>query len=142
MKIERLTAEQLQEAKSLLRKNNLPVDDLNTETQLFGIYDKEPLVGIAGVEMYGTHALVRSVCVAEAYRNQGMAELLTEHIELQAKKNGATALYLLTTTAENYFKRKGYIKIDRAVVPQTIMQTTEFSTVCPSTATVMMKNLL
>ena len=142
MKIERLITEQLPDAKSLLQKNNLPIEDINANTHLFGTYDGDTLVGMAGVELYGNHALVRSVCVEETYRSKGMAELLTAQIENYAKQNGADSLYLLTTTAENYFKRKGFIKTDRNEIPQAIMQTSEFSTVCPSSATVMMKNLL
>lgn len=142
MKIERLTTEQLHEAKNLLQKNNLPIEDIHTNTHLFGTYDNATLVGIAGVELQGAQGLIRSVCVDESYRSKGMAELLTEHIEQYAKQNGADTLYLLTTTAENYFKRKGFIKIERTSVPQAIRQTSEFSSVCPSSATVMMKNLL
>ena len=142
MKIERLIPEQLPDAKSLLQKNNLPTEDINPNTHLFGTYDGDKLVGMAGLELYGNHALVRSVCVEQSYRSKGMAELLTAHIENYAKQNGADSLYLLTTTAENYFKRKGFIKTNRSEVPQAIMQTSEFSTVCPSSATVMMKNLL
>ena len=141
MKIEALTAGQLEQAKALLRKNNLPVQDLDVHTHLFGTYEGEVLVGVAGLELLGESALVRSVCVAETYRSKGMAELLTEHIEKFATKNGAHTLYLLTTTAENYFKRKGYIKIDRNSVPQNINDTTEFSSVCPSSATAMKKVL-
>lgn len=142
MKIEKLTLGQLEEAKHLLQQNNLPTEDITAETNLFGTYDDKTLVGVAGVELHGTFALVRSVCVEERYRSKGMAELLTGHIEQYAKLKGADVLYLLTTTAENYFKRKGFIKIERQTVPDAIMQTSEFSSVCPSTAAVMKKNLL
>ncbi|MGV3658395.1 MAG: arsenic resistance N-acetyltransferase ArsN2 [Chitinophagaceae bacterium] len=142
MKIAKLTPEQMPQAMSLLQKNNLPTEDLNEETRLFGTYEDEELVGIAGVELYGEDALIRSVCVDEAYRSKGMAELLTEHIEQYAKRKGAGMLYLLTTTAENYFKRKGFVKVNRQDVPEAVQQSSEFSSVCPSTAAVLKKELV
>ena len=141
MKIEAITPDKLDEAKNLLQKNNLPTEDLNERTHLFGTYEEDNLVGVGGVELYGSDALIRSICVDEAYRSQGMAEILTEHIEQYAKKNGADCLYLLTTTAENYFKRKGFVKIERDSVPQNIQQSSEFSAMCPASAAVMKKNL-
>lgn len=141
MKIETLTVVQIEEAKNLLQKNGLPAEDINGDTYLFGTYDNDTLIGVAGLELYGNTALVRSVCVEEAYRSKGMAEILTEHLEHFAKKKGAHTLYLLTTTAENYFKRKGFIKIDRGAVPPPLSQSSEFSTVCPSSAIAMKKDL-
>lgn len=141
MKIEKLTPEQMPEAMSLLQKNNLPTEDLNGQAKLFGTYEDDALIGVAGIELYGENALIRSVCVDEEYRSQGMAEILTEHIEQYAKNKGACHLFLLTTTAENYFKRKGFVKVDRNEVPQNVQLSTEFSSVCPSSAAVLKKDL-
>lgn len=141
MKIEKLTPEQLPEAVSLLQRNNLPTEDLNGQARLFGTYEDDELIGVAGIELYGENALIRSVCVDEAYRSQGMAEILTEHIEQYAKTKGACNLFLLTTTAENYFKRKGFVKVDRNEVPQNVQLSTEFSSVCPTSAAVLKKDL-
>jgi len=141
MKIENLSPEQMPEAMSLLQQNNLPVEDLTEATQLFGTYEDGRLIGIAGIELYGENALIRSVCVDEPYRSQGMAEILTEHIEQYAKSKGACNLFLLTTTAENYFKRKGFVKINRNEVPQNVQASTEFSSICPTSAAVLKKDL-
>ncbi len=142
MKIEKLSPNQMPHAMSLLQKNNLPTEDLNDETSLFGTFENDELIGIAGVELYGENALIRSVCVDETYRSKGMAEILTEHIEQYAKRKGAGTLYLLTTTAENYFKRKGFVKVNRQEVPEAVKQSSEFSTVCPSIAAVLKKDLV
>lgn len=141
MKIEKLLEAKIPEAIGLLQKNNLPTADLNGDTKLFGTYEDGELIGMAGIELYGADALLRSVCVDEAYRSKGMAEILTEHIEQYAKQEGAHTMYLLTTTAENYFKRKGFVKVDRNNVPQAIKQSSEFSSVCPSSAVVLKKEL-
>lgn len=142
MKIENLTGKQLEQAKDLLRKNNLPTDDIGDNTRLFGTAEDGVLVGVAGLELYGQDALVRSVCVDERFRRQGMAELLTEHLEQFAKRQGVNTLYLLTTTAEYYFKRKGFSKVNRESVPDVIKHTSEFSSVCPTSAAVLQKALL
>jgi amino-acid N-acetyltransferase len=48
-------------------------------------------------------------------------------------------LYLLTTTAREFFAGRGYRAIDRADAPERIRGTTEFSDLCPASATAMVK---
>ena len=141
MKIQKLNPEQVNDAIKLLQQNNLPVDDLPGDIRLFGIYEGDTLIGVSGIELYGHSALLRSLCVDTPYRSQGMAEILTEHLEQFAKKKGAQELYLLTTTAENYFKRKGFVKIDRSDVPPAMHQCSELSQDCPAPPAVLKKNL-
>jgi SAM-dependent methyltransferase len=50
---------------------------------------------------------------------------------------GLQDLYLLTTTAADYFRRFGFEVIERAEVPAAVQQSCEFASICPSTATVM-----
>jgi len=58
-----------------------------------------------------------------------------------AKGKGINTFYLLTTTAEDFFKKQSWNVTDRVQVPEEISQTTEFLSVCPSTATCMMYRL-
>ena len=51
------------------------------------------------------------------------------------------ALYLLTTTAERYFPKFGFERIERAEVPLSVQTSIEFTSACPSSATVMRKQL-
>jgi amino-acid N-acetyltransferase len=51
------------------------------------------------------------------------------------------AIYLLTTTAERYFPRFGFERIERADVPPTVQTSIEFTSACPASATVMRKSL-
>jgi amino-acid N-acetyltransferase len=54
-----------------------------------------------------------------------------------AEKKKFRALYLLTTTAENYFPAFGFTAIPRDSVPDEIQTTSEFKDICPSSAIVM-----
>jgi amino-acid N-acetyltransferase len=50
-------------------------------------------------------------------------------------------LYLITTTAKDFFNRQGYCIIQREKSPEAIKETAEFSSLCPSTAVVMKKQI-
>jgi amino-acid N-acetyltransferase len=51
------------------------------------------------------------------------------------------AIYLLTTTAERYFPKFGFERIQRADIPPAVQTSIEFTSACPSSATVMRKSL-
>lgn len=126
---------------SLLQQNNLPTEDITQHTRLFTFYDDGMLTGIVGVEIKGEDGLLRSLCVSEHRRTGGSGTALVEYIENYARQQGVKHLYLLTTTAAPFFANRGYETIDRSTVPGTIKETSEFASVCPSSATVMKKNL-
>jgi amino-acid N-acetyltransferase len=54
---------------------------------------------------------------------------------------GVPAVFLLTTTAEHYFPKFGFAHIGRQDVPTSVQTSLEFTTACPSSATVMRKLL-
>lgn len=67
--------------------------------------------------------------------------MLLQLLEQTATNSGVTTMYLLTETAEKYFNKKNYQVITRNEVPQALFQSSEFSHVCPVSATVMKKDL-
>lgn len=67
----------------------------------------------AGLETYGFHALLRSVAVHPHYRNRGLATLLVTRLVDQTRQDRLHAVYLLTTSAEAYFRRLGFETIPR-----------------------------
>lgn len=101
----------------------------------------DAVVGVAGVELYGPAALLRSVAVDPAWRGTGLGRLLTEHALQEAEAAGARDIYLLTTTAERYFPRIGFACISREVVPQAVTASVEFREACPASAVVMHRAL-
>lgn len=102
--------------------------------------DAEP-VGVAALEVQCDHALLRSVAVRPEWRRHGVASRLVRHAIDRAEARGIHALYLLTVTAEHYFPRFGFHRVERAQVPAEIAETVEFTSACPATAIAMVKTL-
>ncbi|MFN8356868.1 MAG: arsenic resistance N-acetyltransferase ArsN2 [Spirosomataceae bacterium] len=126
----------------VLTKAQLPTQDLPKGTPHFLVAkDKDTVVGTAGVEIHGFYALLRSVAVEEAFQNQGIAKQLTKAAIKEAIKQDVCEIYLITTSAEQYFKKQGFEQVERSDVPPEIAQTSQFSDVCPSSAVVMRKLL-
>lgn len=99
------------------------------------------IVGVVGLEQKGNVGLLRSLAVAKAYRRQGLAIQLVTKIEEYARSKKVATLYLLTLTAEDFFKKRGYQKADRKSAPPVLQETTEFKSLCPETAVCMKKHL-
>lgn len=126
---------------ALLKKNNLPTEDLTDTSRLFALVKENEVTGVIGIEIVGKHGLLRSLCVTEESRKNGSGQELVSFIENFARQQGVMDLYLLTTTAENFFGKRQYKKIDRESTPEQIRQSKEFSSICPSSAVVMVKHL-
>jgi amino-acid N-acetyltransferase len=127
---------------ALIVQNGLPVDGLRAhlETTLVAREDGR-IVGTAALELYADGTLLRSVAVAADKQRQGLGHELTEAAIRLAHDRGARSIYLLTTTAEQFFPKFGFERIPRADVPLTVQASVEFTSACPSSATVMRKVL-
>ncbi len=127
----------------LLTEEHLPTTDLAARLDYFFVVtDNGKVIAAIGLEQYIDCGLLRSMAVNKAYRNRHIAALLVKSIETLAKDSGVACMYLLTETATAYFERKGYEKINREEVPEAIKASSEFSSVCPFSATVMKKQLV
>jgi N-acetylglutamate synthase-like GNAT family acetyltransferase len=126
----------------LLRASGLPIDGLvdHLNTALVARYGAA-IVGCAAVEIYADGALLRSVAVAPAARGHGVGERLTEAAIALARSLRTPAVYLLTTTAESYFPRFGFVRSTRDLIPTGVQQSVEFRSACPASAIVMRKVL-
>lgn len=125
---------------ALLIAAKLPVDDLPVGLDNFVVAIlSDEVVGVAGLEIYGSYGLLRSLAVNTDQRSKGIAGRLLLRIEELAALKTLKEVYLLTETAPEYFNRKGYGKITRADVPAEVQQSSEFSHVCPQSAIVMKK---
>jgi amino-acid N-acetyltransferase len=99
--------------------------------------DDGRVVGVAGLEIHGEDGLLRSVAVDADYRGQGIAASLVEAAVQRAKRVNLRAVYLLTTTARDYFARHAFTDCPREEAPAAIRESWEFRTGCPSTAAFM-----
>ena len=125
-----------------LKTNNLPIEDISETTDLFVLMDDNKVSGTIAIEYSGTEGLLRSLSVSEEQRNNGLGIQLVNYIENYALQNGVQNLYLLTTTAEIFFERRAYEVVERNEVPLFIQNTSEFNSVCPTSAIIMKKRLL
>ncbi|WP_344760887.1 arsenic resistance N-acetyltransferase ArsN2, partial [Luteimonas lutimaris] len=130
-------------AEALLAANALPISDLqgNSIVALFGYVADNQLRGIVGLEMYGPAALLRSLAVQDTGRGVGLGAALVAHAEQFAAQQGVGTLYLLTTTATDFFERRGYSHVARDAAPASIAATSQFSDLCPSSSAFMAKSV-
>jgi len=127
----------------LLAESGLPVEDLGAD-RLEGFLvaeDGDDIIGLIGLEVFGTTGLLRSLVVAKDARRAGLGGKLVGSLEAAAQTAGINELWLLTIDAAEFFERQGFEIVDREIVPDTIRQTDEFGTLCPDTACLMMKAL-
>ena len=127
----------------LLAECGLPTRDL-TEAHFplfLGCGDEGLPDGVAGLELHGDDALLRSLAVARRHRGKGCGRALALGVEALARRHGAGRLYLLTETAQPFFHALGFRDVAREAVPATVRASEEFSSLCPASATVMMKVL-
>jgi amino-acid N-acetyltransferase len=134
----------LSTVKQLLSESSLPIEDITAQhlQHFFGCGSGLKLEGLVGLELYGEVALLRSLAVASSRRGSGVGSALVDHAERHARDQGVQALYLLTTTAEKFFLRRGYTRIPREAAPATIQGTKEFSGICPASSAFMVKQLV
>ena len=107
---------------------------INHEDGFFVARDGARIVGVVGIQVYGTDALLRSLVVHPDFRGRGLARKLCRNIVLFAREQGVRHLYLLTTTIEPLCVKWGFRRIDRKDVPEAIKNTAEFKGLCPRTA--------
>ena len=95
--------------KQLLSESSLPISDITAQhlQDFFGYGSGPELEGVIGLELFGEAALLRSLAVASSRRNSGLGSRLVAHAERHAREQGVQALFLLTTTAEKFFLRRG-----------------------------------
>lgn len=138
--VRRATAADLDRVESLLTANDLPTAGLRDARVFVATADGE-LRGAGGVELHGTAGLLRSLVVPAPHRGEGHGTALCEALEAAARAAGVETLYLLTTTAADFFARRGYEAVPREDAPPRIRGTAEFADLCPASATCMRASL-
>jgi len=133
----------LTSVQTLLREAQLPASDLTAAhlEHFIACGSDKALDGVVGLEVYPPHALLRSLAVASAKRGNGLGQALLAEAERYAQERGAREIYLLTTSAESFFRLAHYARVERDHVPQAIRGTTQFASLCPASAALMRKTL-
>jgi len=122
----------------LLAASRLPLEGARQHLDSFIVAEQhDRLLGCIGLEQYGDAGLLRSCAVAQTHRGTGIGALLTRALIDGARRAGVRQLVLLTTTAENYFARFGFVQISRDAIPAALQDSAEFRGACPASATAM-----
>jgi amino-acid N-acetyltransferase len=138
------SAQDFDEVIALLHAAALPVEDLEQSSMAHFLVARDrsgKVIGTIGVERYGRAALLRSLVVAPACRNRDLGTQLVAELEARCRSRAIADLFLLTTTARDFFARRGYKEIGREDVPGALRAASEFTRLCPDSAACMTKSL-
>ena len=129
----------------LLQERNLPLDGAEQHLASFLVATEEgkgAVVGAVGLERYGDIGLLRSLAVAENLGKHGVGTALVHALIEQARGSGMRALFLLTTTAADWFPRFGFISVRREDLPASLAASDELRGACPASAVAMRLSLV
>jgi amino-acid N-acetyltransferase len=140
--LEPATPTDLDRVERLLAANDLPTADIRADAPQFYVawVDGDP-VGVGGLELHGDAGLLRSVVVADPHRGRGFGTAICAALEACAEQADVETLYLLTTTATDFFGNRGYAVVDRTAVPERLRSSRQFADLCPDSATCLRKSL-
>jgi amino-acid N-acetyltransferase len=131
-------AEDVDAIKRLLTQNQLPIAGVDDHWKTFIVArDGERIVACGGSEAYQVAALLRSIAVEPEYRKHGLGRRLVRQLLDRLASRGLREFYLLTTTAEEYFRKRGFKTIDRDEVHPQLLSSREFQDACPDSAVCM-----
>lgn len=129
--------------RALLERSGLPTGDLGTARAEFVTASHDArLVGAGALEHFGAAALLRSVAIEPEWRGLGVGRRIVTALEERARSAGIGELILLTLTARDFFARAGYGMRDRATLPQAVLDSAEFRSLCPASAICMAKRTI
>lgn len=143
MTIQPAQSSELPAIQDLLRSVELPHEDLTPArlNHFLVAREEDRLSGVVGLEPTPDGALLRSLAVAPDARQEGLGSRLVKAVEERVRDAGLRRLYLLTTTAADYFRARGYTEIERDTLPEPIQETDEAAQLCPASAICMQKTL-
>ncbi len=132
------TAADVETIKALLVANDLPTAGVDDHWKTFLVArDGDSVVACGGAEAYQFAALIRSIAVKPEHRKNGLGRRIVRQLLDRLASRGLREFYLLTTTAEEYFKKRGFKTIDRDEVHPQLLSSRELQDACPESAVCM-----
>jgi amino-acid N-acetyltransferase len=126
----------------LLTDSGLPLDGVRDQIDRFIVAEENgAIAGCAALERYGEIALLRSVAVDSRFRGRRFGERLVSQMIAIARRDRIESLFLLTTTAAEWFPRFGFRSIVRDLAPADLSESSEFRGACPASAVLMTLDL-
>jgi len=128
--------------RAALAQAGLPIDDLDAaRPACFALVDDAGPIAYGGIAGTGTDRLLRSIVVPDMARRAGIGSRIVALLEAEARRGGADRLWLLTDEAAGFFARMGWRPADRATAPDAIRGSRQFASICPASATLMVRDL-
>jgi N-acetylglutamate synthase-like GNAT family acetyltransferase len=129
-------------ARALLAANALPLEGFPDHPGTVWVAATgDRVVGVVALELYPDGALLRSLAVQQHVRGQRLGAQLVAAALDDVRRRDLAVVYLLTTTAETYFARLGFTVVARDAVPDSLLDSIEFRSACPASATAMVTRL-
>ncbi len=129
--------------KGILVANELPTAGVDEHWRTFVVArEGVRIIGCGGAEAYPNAALLRSIAVLPEYRGRGLGRRIVRQLIDRLASRGFREFYLLTTTAETYFRKRGFKTIDRGEVHPQLLASREFQDACPKSAVCMRLRML
>jgi N-acetylglutamate synthase-like GNAT family acetyltransferase len=124
--------------RALLAAEGLPDEDIGVHlaTLWVGVHAGR-IVAAGALEPLGAACLLRSVVIAPAHRDRGWGRRMTRHLLRFAARLGMSRVYLLTTTAADFFAGLDFVTEARERAPPTVQASRQFRVLCPVGATLM-----
>ena len=142
MEIREIPSEERTLAVGLIEASRLPQAGLeDAHTQLWAARSDGVLVGVCGLESYGEVALLRSVATDAKNRGRGIASALCRAVLEAARAQGVQRVFLLTETAESFFRRLGFESLEREHADPRLLDSAEFQENRCASAQLMAKRL-
>lgn len=122
---------------ALLADANLPTDGVSEHFRSFFVADEGgSIVASAGLELRGETALLRSLAVTPDARGAGLGAAILRRVLHEAQAHAAQT-FALTTTAESYLSRFGFVRVAREALPGELLASRELQGACPDTAVIL-----
>lgn len=132
------TTDDIPVIKQLLVANDLPTEGVDDHWKTFIVArDGEEIVGCGGAEAHKLAALIRSVAVDGSHRGCGIGRRIVRQLLDRLASRGIREFYLLTTTAQPYFAKRGFKPIDRDEIHPQLLESAELRGACPDSAVCM-----
>lgn len=126
--IAKATKNDIEPLSELLRKENLPPDDIENWIDYFLILkDGAATIGGVGLEVWGKTGLFRSFVIADNYRTKGFGKELYDDVMLMAKKMNLENVVLLAKGAVGFFEKNGFKFITREEVSSEAKNSIQFN---------------
>jgi amino-acid N-acetyltransferase len=112
---------------TLLAASGLPRPGPSDAPVRFLVAERDgAMMGVAGWEIHGDHALLRSVAVVDAARGTRLGTTIVGAALDSLRQTGVADITLVTLTAEAFFRRFGFSKIAREDVAKALRASREY----------------